>query len=174
MGTRTLHMGNKQKMVGNRLTHRKTHIQLERRMTENQKLYHIEIIDQDGEHWVEWCWATNQQHAQEQQNPDPKTRYEIREATLEETSAWEDGWGAAIGIGLAEERMANWNGITYRIDSLFPLETKQQFQCALCQQTYDIEHAAKLGNLYLSVKTPKEEQENKTILWHTCKTCASQ
>jgi len=135
-------------------------------------LFHIEVIDEDGDHWVDWTWATSESDAVKNSEYGGKIILEVRPATEDETSAWEEGFSEAVGVGLTEERMANWNGVVYSVESFSPLRTKEMFTCGVCEQNLVMEQASKLGNFYLSIRTPKEEQLNKTVLWHVCRKCA--
>lgn len=144
-----------------------------KQMHDSRKLFHIEMLDKDGDHWNEWVWADNEEQALEGVFlDDDSIRKEIRPATDYETDAWVDGNAEAMGAGLAEERLANWNGVAYALESFVPMVTKEVFQCAVCSETMSIDKASKLGEFYLSVRTPKGEQANKTILWHVCQDCA--
>jgi len=137
-----------------------------------KKLFFVEVMDEDGDRWIDWSWADTEQEILSQD------RYglmllEVRLATEAESNAWADGYSEATGIGLAEERLANWNGVAYAIESFMPMVSREVFTCGVCQKSLDLKtKAATIGNFYLSVRTPKKEQENKTVLWHVCIECS--
>ncbi len=143
-------------------------------MHDPRKLFHLEIIDTDGDRFVEWEWAMSEKDLQ-----DPISlgydiaRLEVRPATEDETSAWLEGHGEALMVSMAEERLANWNGVAYAVESLSPMVSREVFTCGVCEKSLDLKtKAATLGNFYLSVRTPRENQANKTILWHVCIDCS--
>lgn len=143
-------------------------------MHDPRKLFHLEVIDTDGDRFVEWEWANSEKEIQ-----DPVSlgydiaRLEVRPATEDETSAWLEGHGEALMVSMAEERLANWNGVAYAIESLSPMVSKEVFTCGVCEKSLDLNtKAATLGNFYLSVRTPRDNQANKTILWHVCIDCS--
>jgi hypothetical protein len=137
----------------------------------HQKLFYIELIDEDGDRWVEWEWANNEQEVLSTDRFGTLLS-EVRQATEDETNAWNDGYNESIGIGLAEERIDNWNGVAYKVTSLSPLTSTKIFTCGVCLDEYEFSKASKLGNFHLAVTTPKEEQTNKTVLWHVCVECS--
>lgn len=137
----------------------------------SQKLYYLEVMDEDGDRWAEWEWAEVEQEILN------KDRFgvmliDVRLATPSEANAWSDGYEESIGVGLNEERMANWNGVAYSITSIAPLVSKEVFTCGVCEDQYEIAKAASIGSFYLSVRTPKKDQANKTVLWHVCIQCS--
>lgn len=137
----------------------------------SKKLYYVEVMDEDGDRWAEWEWAETEQEVL------GRDRFgvmliDVRIATTTETSAWNEGYSESIGIGLAEERIENWNGVAYKVTSLSPLTSTKIFTCGVCLDEYEFSKASKLGNFYLTVTTPKEEQTNKTVLWHVCVECS--
>jgi len=141
------------------------------RLDGSRKLYFVEVIDEDADRWVEWEWANNEQEILS------IDRYglmilEVRLATENESNAWTDGYSEASGAGLAEERMANWNGVAYAIESLSPLISREVFSCGVCERSFDFDKAATIGDFYLSVRTPNKEQANKSVLWHVCIDCS--
>lgn len=143
-------------------------------MHDPRKLFHLEIIDTDGDRFVEWEWANSEKEIQ-----DPESlgydiaRLEVRLATDDETSAWLEGHSEAMMVNMAEERLANWNGVAYKIESFVPMVSKEVFTCGVCEKSLDLEtKAATLGTFYLSVRTPRDNQANKTILWHICIDCS--
>jgi hypothetical protein len=137
----------------------------------SQQLFCIELIDEDGDRWVEWEWASNEQEVLSVDRFGSLLS-EVRLATEDEVSAWDNGYSESMGAGLAEERIDNWNGVAYKITSISPLISTKVFTCGICQDEYEFGKASTIGNFYLSVRTPKEEQLNKAVLWHVCVECS--
>jgi hypothetical protein len=142
---------------------------------DNRSLFHLEIIDTDGDRFVEWEWATSKEEILERDQMGYDIAHiEIRIATDDELDAWLEGHSEATMVNMAEERLANWNGVAYAIESFEPMVSREVFTCGVCDKSsLDIKtKAATLGNFYLSVRTPKDNQANKTILWHVCIDCS--
>jgi hypothetical protein len=143
-------------------------------VSDNRKLFHLEIIDTDGDRFVEWEWANSKEEilGRDEMGYDI-AHIEVRIATDDELDAWLEGHSEAMMVSMAEERLANWNGVAYKVESFVPMVTKEVFTCGVCEKSLEIEtKAATLGNFYLSVRTPKDNQANKTILWHVCIDCS--
>jgi hypothetical protein len=143
-------------------------------MHDPRKLFHLEIIDTDGDRFVEWEWAMTEKEVQDSEKLGYDiARLEVRPATDDESNAWLEGHSEAMMVSMAEERLANWNGVAYAIESLSPMVSREVFTCGVCEKSLDLKtKAATLGNFYLSVRTPRENQANKTILWHVCIDCS--
>jgi DNA replicative helicase MCM subunit Mcm2 (Cdc46/Mcm family) len=143
-------------------------------MHDSRKLFHLEVIDTDGDRFVEWEWANSKEEILDRDEMGYEiARIEVRVATEDETDAWLEGHNEALMVNMAEERLANWNGVAYKVESFMPMVSKEVFTCGVCEKSLDIEtKAATLGNFYLSVRTPRENQANKTILWHVCIDCS--
>lgn len=140
-------------------------------MHDPRKLYYVEVIDEDGDRYVNWEWAMNEQEILSR-DTDDMFLVEVREATSSETSAWNDGNDEGSNISLANERLANWNGVAYQLMSFDPMVTKEVFRCGVCGEHYDFDKASTIGTFYLSVRNAEEKQENKSVLWHVCIECS--
>ena len=136
-----------------------------------RKLFYVEVIDEDGDRWVNWEWANTQREILSR-DTDGSFLVEVREATESETSAWNDGNGEGFGTAMAENSLANWNGVMYKLVSFNPMVTVKVFKCGVCGEHFDFEKVASIGTFYLSTSNTKAEQDDKSILWHVCIECS--
>lgn len=141
---------------------------------DTRKLFYINLMDDDGYQWGEWEWAETEKELF------ARDRFgslivDIRLATATETSAWNDGNAEGFAVTMAEERMANWNGVAYKLTSFDPMVTEEVFTCGVCEKHYDFDKVATISTFYLSVRANKKEpQSNKSILWYVCIDCSKE
>lgn len=98
---------------------------------------------------------------------------ELELTSEQEREAYEAGISEGEFIAIAKNRMEEWNGTAFRLDSLgnleTPLKTTKVFSCGICKVHADFTEAAKLGpGMYLSIL-----KEDSHILWHVCRDCAN-
>jgi hypothetical protein len=99
--------------------------------------------------------------------------YGVRKATQVELIAYDAGFNNGMMLATARDRMENYNGVTYSMDSSLddivngaPLATIKHFRCGGCSTQYDFEDAVMVGRNYLMrLNGPHETQ------WFVCVKC---
>ncbi len=82
--------------------------------------------------------------------------YGVRKATDAEVIAYDCGFNNGAMIATARERMENYDGVTYSMDSTFedianglPLSTRKHFRCGGCSKEFEFDDAVQVGENYL-------------------------
>lgn len=130
-------------------------------------LYKFEYYEElDNETYTDWVWL------EESEVADYRSSYQkvdVRKATLEEASLYEDAYSEGYGMAAVLEFESKYDGITFRIELNEDGNLsagRKMFQCAVCDEHLDFEEkVAAIGEMYLGVV--KEDK-----LWHVCRDCA--
>jgi hypothetical protein len=124
----------------------------------------------DIETFVDWVYAKDEfevlDHGSVYEN---KISFNIRLATIDEASAYEDGFIEGRMLAQASERMMNWDGVGYRLDSFNPMITVKTFICGICDGSYDFTNAAMHKDFFLMMEKDNGTAETN---WHICKGCS--
>ncbi len=99
--------------------------------------------------------------------------YGVRKATQAEIIAYNAGFENGAMTATARDRMENYNGVTYSIDSLIdeledgiPISTRKHFRCGGCGQEFEFDDAVQIGKNYLMRLNGQHETP-----WFVCIKC---
>jgi hypothetical protein len=99
--------------------------------------------------------------------------YGVRKATQAEIIAYNAGFENGSMIATARDRMENYNGVTYSLDSIVdaledgvPISTRKNFRCGGCGAEYGFEDAVMIGKNFLMRLNGQHETP-----WFVCIKC---
>lgn len=125
---------------------------------------------------MDWVWLTGEEEAKDYLTVDSGVSGVIhREATQDEEELYDEAFNDGLGLGQAEGRMENYNGVAYRLNSMkfdedsdgLGIDTTKVFKCGDCGEE-SLEHeikAATTGEYYIA-------KERDGVLWYVCFDCA--
>lgn len=129
-----------------------------------------------GDRVVDWVWLTGDEEAKDYLSVDSGVSGVMyREATEDEAELYDEAFNDGLGLGQAEGRMENYNGLAYRLNSMnlnpadekFGIDTTKVFTCGECGESsleFEIK-AVTTGEYYVA-------KEKEGVLWYVCFDCA--
>jgi hypothetical protein len=139
------------------------------------KLFRFEYLSL-GDRVVDWVWLTGDEEAKEYLTGESHiSGVMYREATEDEEELYDEAFDDGLGLGQAEARRENHNGVAYQLNSMnlnpndesFGMDVTRIFTCGDCGESlleFEL-RAATTGEYYIA-------KEIEGVLWYVCSECA--